>query len=124
MKLSELKGVNAIDAIADIIDPMSAICSDKEVVKAANSNKSELEIAQVILKRQARNILDVLAILSGENPKEYNPTLPQILTSLVGLISDIKENEELVSLFRSQPQMTSSASFGAVMPTSEGTETI
>lgn len=99
MKLSEIRGEAAIDVIADIIDPVTEILADDEVKKIAQSDAAELTIAKVILKRQKKAILEIMAILSGEDPKKYQPTAPEILVTLVNLVGEIKANEDLTSLF-------------------------
>lgn len=124
MKLSEIRGEAAIDVIADIIDPVTEILADDEVKKIAQSDAAELTIAKVILKRQKKAILEIMAILSGEDPKKYQPTAPEILVTLVNLVGEIKANEELTSLFHQRYRMTASASFGAVTRSTEETEII
>lgn len=126
MKLSEIRGEDAIDVIADIIDPVTAIMADEEIQKMYRQSPrpATLTIAQTILKRQKKAILEILAYLNNEDPRTFKPSLIQLPIMLVGLINEVKENEELVSLFHSQPQMMASASFGAVTQTTEGTETM
>lgn len=126
MKLSEIKGVDAIEVVADIIDPVTSIMADEEVKKLAEMKPKPptLLIAKTVLKRQKKAILEILAILHGENPKTYNPSLIELPILLVNLINEIQSNEELQSLFRSQPQMSSSVSSGAVMENTEETKTM
>ena len=126
MKLSEIKGVDAIEVVADIIDPVTSIMADEEVKKLAEMKPKPptLLIAKTILKRQKKAILEILAILHGEDPKTYNPSLIELPILLVNLINEIQSNEELKSLFHSQPQMSSSVSSGAVMENTEETKTM
>lgn len=124
MRLSEIKGGDAIDVIADIIDPVTAIIADKEVAKVIKANKPKLLIAKTILKRQKDNILLILAILNQENPKEFKPSLVELPVMLIQLITDVMDNEELMSLFHSQDMMISSGSSTPVMQTTEETETM
>lgn len=122
MRLSEIKGGDAIDVIADIIDPVTAIIADKDVAKVIKGNKPKLLIAKTILKKQKDNILLILAILNQENPKEFKPSLVELPVMLIQLITDVMENEELMSLFHSQDKMISSVSSTPVMQTTEETE--
>lgn len=126
MKLSEIKGVDAIEVVADIIDPVTSIMADEEVKKLAEMKPKPptLLIAKTVLKRQKKAILEILAILHGEDPKTYNPSLIELPILLVNLINEIQSNEELQSLFHSQPQMSSSVSSGAVMENTEETKTM
>lgn len=124
MKLSEIKGVDAIDAIADIIDPITAIMADIEIKKAAQAKKPTIVIVKLLLKRHKESILEILAYLNNENPKDFKPSLLELTVMLVSLINEISDNKELMSLFLSQPQMMASVSSGTVMVNTEETETI
>lgn len=124
MKLSEIKGVDAIDAIADIIDPITAIMADDEIRKMMTvvPRPSELTMAKTILKRKKKEILEILAVMHGENPDTFKPSLIELPIMLLSLINEVQANEELMSLFRSQHQMISNVSFGAVTGNTEETE--
>lgn len=124
MKISEIKGVDAIDVIADIIDPITAIMADIEIKKAAQAKKPTIVIVKLLLKRHKESILEILAYLNNENPKDFKPSLLELTVMLVSLINEISDNKELMSLFLSQPQMMASVSSGTVMVNTEETETI
>lgn len=74
------------------------------------------------MKRKKKEILEILATMHGENPETFSPSLIELPIMLVNLINEVQGNEELMSLFRSQHQMISNVSFGAVMENTEGTE--
>lgn len=124
MKLSEIKGVDAIDAIADMLDPITAIMADEEIKKLMSMipRPSTLTIATKIMKKKKKEILEILAVMHGENPETFSPSLIELPIMLVNLINEVQNNEELMSLFRSQHQMISNVSFGAVMENTEETE--
>lgn len=124
LKLSEIKGDNAIDVIADILDPVAVMLADKEVEKTIKSKVPVIVKAQVILKRQKKAILEILAILNQVDPKEFNPSLIELPVMLMSVIQDIEAHPELKILFQSQGQMTTSVSSGAVMEPTQGTEEI
>lgn len=124
LKLSEIKGDDAIDVIADILDPVAVMLADKEVEKTIKSKVPVIVKAQVILKRQKKAILEVLAILNQVDPKEFNPSLIELPVMLMSVIQDIEAHPELKILFQSQGQMTTSVSSGAVMEPTQGTEEI
>lgn len=124
MKLSEIRGVDAIDVIADIIDPVTVIMADADIKEVISQKKPTLIIAKVVLKKQKRAILDILAILNNEDPKTFNPSIIELPIMLVNLINDIEGDKELMDLFHSQPQMMASVSSGAVTQNTEGTETM
>ena len=124
MKLSEIKGVDAIDAIADMLDPITAIMADDEIRKLMSMvpRPSTLTIATKIMKKKKKEILEILAVMHGENPETFSPSLIELPIMLVNLINEVQNNEELMSLFRSQHQMISNVSFGAVTGNTEETE--
>lgn len=124
MRLSEIKGVDAIDVIADIIDPVTVILADKEIQEAIETKKPYLLIAKTILKNQKEAILEVLAVLHKENPKEFKPSLIELPIMLVQLVQDVMENKELVDLFQLQGVKTASVSSFPAMQNTEGTETM
>lgn len=124
MKLSEIKGVDAIDAIADILEPVAVIFADEEIQKAIKAQKPYIIIAQIILKRQKEAILEVLAVLNGADPKTFKPSLIELPIMLMQLVQEVAENKELVGLFHLQEQMTASVSSIPATPTTEGTETM
>lgn len=124
MKLSEIKGVDAVDAIADILEPVAVIFADEEIQKAIKVQKPYIIITQIILKRQKEAILEVLAILNGADPKEFKPSLIELPIMLMQLVQEVTENKELASLFCLQEQMTASVSSIPATPTTEGTETM
>lgn len=124
LKLSEIKGDNAIDVIADILEPVAVMLADKEVEKTIKSKVPVIVKAQVILKRQKKAILEILAILNQVDPKEFNPSLIELPVMLMSVIQDIEAHPELKILFQSQGQMTTSVSSGAVMEPTQGTEEI
>lgn len=123
-KISEITGENAIDVIADILDPLSIILADKEVEKTIKAQVPLIIKVQVVLKRQKKAILEVLAILNQKDPKEFNPSLIELPIMLMNLLKDIEDNPELASLFQSQGQTTTNVSFGSVMEDTQETEGI
>lgn len=124
MRLSEIKGLDAIDVIADIIDPVTVILADKEIEEAIESRKPYLLIAKTILKNQKEAILEVLAVLHKEDPKEFKPSLIELPIMLVQLVQDVMNNKELVDLFQLQGVKTASVSSFPAMQNTEGTETM
>ena len=114
MRLSDIKGERAIEVIADIIEPATEIMTDKEFVRIARS-KDIPKAASVALKNHKNAVLTILAVLDGEDPKTYEPSLLSIPMKLIDLFND----PELMSLFQSPDQISVKPSSG---PASENTE--
>jgi len=124
MRLSEIKGEDALDVIAEILDPAATILADAEVKAVIESRKPYIIIAKTILSRQKKAILEVLAVLNRKDPKEFKPSLIELPIMLIHLLEDIAENQELMSLFQSQNPMMESVSSGSVTENTKETEGI
>ena len=124
MRLSEIKGENAIDVLADMLDPLTEMLADPKVKEVARSKSPTLIKASKILKYQKKAVLEMLAILNQTPVEEFKPSLLELPLMLTELINDIKENKELISLFQSQGQMITDAPFGPAMENIKETEEI
>lgn len=106
MKLSEIKGDNALDVLADLIDPVCEILVDKDIETAYNSG-DRMRAIKLGLKKHKRAVTTILALLNEEDPKTYKPAL----LMLPKMLMDVLNDEELMGLFSSQTQ-TEKTSFG------------
>ena len=104
-KLSEIKGKDALDVLADVMGDISAICVDSEFEKV-RKNSSRIEIVQYLLRSHGEKILHIMAVLDGADPETYEPSLLAIPAALLELVND----EDLISLFRLGGTVTSSVS--------------
>lgn len=100
MKLSDYKGEDALDLLADIVEPAMEIISDKRISEAAKSKMSRGALVKLIIKNHKRSILTLMARVSGVDPETYNPDLFTLTADLMELISD----EAFTELFQSQGQ--------------------
>lgn len=107
MKLSELKGERAIEAIADLIAPIANIASDQKNLKLFSTEKregeSDRDMAVRDLSEKVPNLLrthkaDVLAILCAvNNVKPNDLSMVDIIRGALDLIND----QDFMSLFLS-----------------------
>lgn len=100
MKLSEIKGKKALEALADLIDPIAIIASDKDFLEARSAGKPMLEIAKMMLKAHPDEIITILAILDGEDPANYEVNMLTLPIKLYEVIND----KEIQTLFFSLDQ--------------------
>ncbi len=100
MKLSEIKGERALDVLADLMEPISIICADAEIRAAAESGKPKLLICKMLLKAHKKQVIEILAILDGENPASYEINLLTLPAKLLEILND----PDVESLFTSQGQ--------------------
>lgn len=93
MKLTECKNEEALDLIAELLEPVAEIASSEAVQEAVKGHKPKLVIAAIAIKENKAAIIDVLKIASG-NP-DYSKTAVGILMDVV----EILNVPELASLF-------------------------
>ena len=110
MKLDELKNEQAIEALADMFDPIVEIALDDEVKSAARSDNKILTI-KLILKNHARAVFEIMAASEGVPVDEYECN---ILT-LPARLMEVLNRPEFNFLFPSQSQEMEETPFGSAM---------
>ena len=70
-QLSEYRGEQAIDILAELIEPATAIMADKEVAELARSKAPAVKIIKPAIKNHKREVIEILAVLEGEEPEKY-----------------------------------------------------
>lgn len=103
MKLSDYKGEDAIDVLADIIEPAGLIISDEQFKTLAQKKVGNLAIVKFILKEHKHEIVEILAALERKTYDEYVGTVT-LLTLPVKVI-ELLNDEELTDFFEQQVQM-------------------
>lgn len=114
MKLDELKNEQAIEALADMFDPIVEIALDDGVKSAARSDNRILMI-KLILKNHARAVFEIMAASEGVPADEYECN---ILT-LPAKLMEVLNRPEFNFLFPSQGQRTDETSSGSAMESIE-----
>lgn len=110
MKLTEFKGKDAVEVLADIMMPMSNIISDEEFKSLMKTKGTPImRVVAFILKKHTDDVLDMYEPLTNEKREEATPT------KLIQLVLDIANDEELRSLFFSQAQTEGLTPFGSAM---------
>jgi len=117
MKLSDYKGEEALDILADLIDPVVEISSDKEIATHLRAR----EITQAVkaaIKNHKKAIIEILAVLDGEDPATYEPGVFALPTKLLEILND----PEFINLFQPQGQTTDETSSGSATVNTEESE--
>lgn len=96
MKLSDIKGEAALDALVDIIDPITEIATDKQIVALFREGNKVKAIKEAI-KVHKKAVINILAILNQKSAEEYVETMT--LASLPAQALDIFNDPELAVLF-------------------------
>jgi len=117
-KISEIKNEDALDVIADIIDPVIEICADQKFKKEFESGNRG-EAIRLLIKAHKKAVLAILAALDGESIETYQVNIVQIPTKLFELFND----KDMIAFFQSQGLKISGISFGSATENTEETET-
>ena len=104
-KLSEIKGEDAIDILADLIEPVAEFAQDKQFVALVRSG-DKMTAVRHALKTHKKAVIRAMAIIEGENPDRYAPPLLRLPAMLLEGFND----PELIALFQSEQTVTSSGS--------------
>ena len=110
MKLSDYKGEEALDLIVELLDPITKIMSDKQVAEAYQK-VSKLEAIKIAIKNHKTEVIEILAILDGEDPEEYEVNIFTLPVKILQILND----PELIKLFGSQGQTGGAKSSGSVL---------
>lgn len=104
MRLSDYKGEDALDVMADIIEPLANILADEEIQALSKQENTPL-IAMVkpAIKNHKKDLIAILARLENKPADEYAKTMN--LFTLPKQVLDLVSDPEVQSLFQSQGQM-------------------
>lgn len=119
MKLSEIKGEKAIDLLADLLDPVGEILEDEKIIKMVRSGKAtRVEIVKVVLKRHKKAVIEILALMDGEDPKTYEVNVLTLPSKLLEILND----QDFINLFTSQGQKITEQLSGSATGTTKEKE--
>lgn len=94
-KLSEVKGEEALDVLAEILEPIVTIINDEEVKAGFETNVAKS--VSVALKKYKTEILEIFASINGKSVEE---TCEEIdILSLPSYIVEILNEPEIQRLF-------------------------
>lgn len=107
MRISDFENEDALDLLADIIEPAAVIMSDKEVVKMQNAQKPALLLASYILKNHKKSAIEIVAALHKEDPKKVRFNAVTLLKDVVDLIGDPLVRDLFTSQGQNEQEKTS-----------------
>lgn len=102
-KLSELKDDEALDLWADLIDPLSEIVTDKEVVNAF-VKVNRLEGVKICIKKHKDALVKCLAAIEGVPYEEYHVGFWALPRKVLAVVNDIGKDPDQMDFFKSQGQ--------------------
>ena len=110
MKFNELKNEQAIEALADMFDPIVEIASD-EAIKSAARSDNRILVVKLMLKNHSRSVFELMAASEGTPVDEYECNILTLPAKLMELFN----RPEFGFLFPSQSQKAENTSFGSAM---------
>ena len=120
MKLSDYKNEDALEVLADLLEPVQEILTDegfKDIIKKGISKAEEkVSLAKYLLKNHSKAIIAILARLNGGD--KYEANIAEILTQVLDLIND----PVLIDFFASQVRNWGGAISTPAMANTEETE--
>ena len=113
MKLSDFKDEEAIDVLADIIEPAARIMADNGMREMIESGVPPVELIRNALKARKKEVIEIIATLHRVPVEECHFNVASLARDLMDIVSD----PELTQVFTSQVQTTASVSSGSAMET-------
>lgn len=102
-KLLEYTNEEALERLADIMDPISEIAGDKRFKIAYKESK--IAGVKILLKHHNSALIDVLASYEGVAREEFSANAVQIVAKALSLFND----KEIMSVFTSLGQNEASS---------------
>lgn len=101
MRLSEFENEDALELMADIIEPVAKVLGDEELRKLRKQEGvTRAKLASVAIKNHKKEVIEILAALNGVKPEEYHGNPLTISVDLINILND----NEVQELFFSQAQ--------------------
>lgn len=116
MKISDYKGEEALDVLAELIEPAAEIMSDKDIAGFAR-NGNRVMLIKTLIKNHKAEVIEVMAILEREDPKQYAKKVN--LFTLPKKLLEVFNDPDVMSLFTSQGQSAEETSSTSAMESTE-----
>ena len=119
-KLSDYKNGEALDLLAELINPVLEIFADNEIVGAIRNGSTKISIIQKVIKTHKQSVIEILAILDGVPVEEYQCNIFTLPIKIMEIMND----KELKQFFILQSQLakTNETSSGSAMENTEVNE--
>ena len=117
MSKLDVKGEEALDVFADMLEPLFMILSNKDV-REAYEEKNIMTAVKVAIKNCKKDVIALLAIIDGENPETYKPGVFTVPNRLLAILN----NPDFRNLFILQAQTSTTGNSGSAMENTEASE--
>ena len=108
MKLSEYQGEDALDILADLIEPAGEIMSDREIGEVFKKNR--FKAIGLAIKKHKKAVIQIMATMDGVPVGEYKCNVFTLPAKILELLND----PALIQLFTYQGQTGDAKSSGSV----------
>lgn len=96
--ISDFKNEDAIDLIADLIEPVSRILQDEGIRKDITIKEKQMGAIKRALKSHKADILEIMARLEGVEIKDLNCTPISLIAKCIQILNDKEMMDFLSSL--------------------------
>lgn len=99
MRLSDFKDDEAFEVLAELLEPVIEISSDKGLQELSEKEETKMfHIAQYIIRNHKAPLIKILAIMHRVPVKDYTCTAATLIVQVLELLGD----PELMAFFKSQ----------------------
>lgn len=107
--MKERTNEEQLDLFADLLEPAARILADKEIVTIIKNGEPPVRAVSAAIKRHKSEVIEILAILDGEDPKEYKVNALTIPVRLARLFKIPEVQEFFTSLSQKEKAPSGSA---------------
>lgn len=86
MRLSDFQDEEAVEIVARLLEPLGAIASNAQNAQARQQGTAAF--AAALLRNNRRQVLEIFAVLNGQEPADYHCTAASLLKDALELLSD------------------------------------
>ena len=113
-KLSEYKDEEALDLLAELLEPAINIMGDGKIAQMLRANEKSKAV-KVAIKEHKEDVITIMAILEGKERKDFHCNLLTLPLQLLTILND----PVLVDFFSSQAELISEMGSGSAMANTE-----
>lgn len=123
-KLSEIRDDEAMDALAEILDPVVNLAKNEKFKIAIRGDKKKnikpnrLEAVKIAMTENRRDIVTIMAVLEGEKVEDFHYNM----ITLPKMILDLLNDKEMIDFFHYQAEKDSETSSGSATESTEGSQ--
>lgn len=115
MRLSDFENEDALDLLADIIEPASEIMSDPKITELYRSGKPTLFMVAEILRHHKKSAIEIIAAMHKEDPSKVRFNAITLANDVLEILND----PQIQTVFSSQSQIMEDTSSGSAMANTE-----